>query len=169
MRLKKYLPSKDQLSKSKSLRFLGDLVLEPNLWHFNRHSLSFAVLLGSIFSFLPIPFQMLPCALLCIAIRCNIPVAMLIVWVSNPITYGPMMYFAYRVGLGVMGMETPNIPNEFSLEWLFDQVAGIWEPLLIGCLICGFSIGIIGFLMVQAYYRWRIAYYLKKRHQRDQS
>ena len=169
MQLKKYLPSRDQLSKTRSLSFLGNLIFEPNLWHFNRHSLSFAVLIGSIFCFFPIPFQMVPCALLCILIRCNIPVAILLVWVSNPITYGPMMYFAYRVGLGLLGMDTPSIPDSPTFEWFFEQLADIWKPLLSGCLICGFSAGIIGFLVIRLYYRWRIVRYLKRRYQRHQA
>ena len=166
MQLKKYLPSKDQLKKTRSLRFLGDLIFEPNLWHFNRHSLSFAALIGCVFAFLPIPFQMIPCVLICIVIRCNVPVAILLVWVSNPITYGPMMYFAYRVGLGLMGVETLDIPMERNFEWFFEQLTDVWQPLLIGCLACGFSSGIFSFTLIRFYYRWRIADYLKKRHQR---
>ena len=167
MQLKKYLPTKDQLRETKALRFLGNVIFEPNLWHFNRRSLSLGVLIGCIFSFLPIPFQMVPCVMLCIVIRCNIPVAIILVWVSNPITYGPMMYFAYRVGLGLMGMDTPDVPDALTFEWVFEQLADVWKPLLIGCLICGFSAGIIGFLLIHLYYRWRIADYLKQRHQRD--
>ena len=112
---------------------------------------------------------MVPCVLLCILIRCNIPVAILLVWVSNPITYGPMMYFAYRVGLGLMGMDAPDVPDAPSFEWVFEQLADVWKPLLIGCLICGFTAGIIGFLLIRLYYRWRIADYLKQRHQRNQN
>ena len=168
MQLKKYLPSKDQLRKTRSLRFLGNLIFEPNLWHFNRHSLSFAVLIGSICSFLPIPFQMLPCVLICIVIRCNIPVAILLVWISNPITYGPMMYFAYKVGIRFMGVETPDMPETPTFQWLFEQLSDGWQPLIIGSLICGSSAGIIGFVLIRIYYRWRIADYLKRRNQRRQ-
>lgn len=169
MRLKKYLPSKDQLRKTRSLKFLGNLIFEANLWHVNRHSLSFAVLIGCIFTFLPIPFQTVPCVLTCIVIRCNIPVAILLVWISNPITYGPMMYFAYRVGLGLMGMGTPDIPDAPTFEWFLAQLADVWLPLLFGCLICGLSTGIAGFILIRLYYRWRIADYLKQRGQRHQS
>ena len=167
MQLKRYLPSRDQIRETRSLRFLGAVILESNLWHFNRHSLSYAVLIGCICCFLPIPFQMVPCALLCILLRCNIPVAILIVWISNPITYGPMMYFAYTVGLRLLGMATPTIPELLTFDWFLEQLADVWLPLLVGCLICGLITGAIGFLSVRLYYRWRINRYIQQRRQRQ--
>ena len=41
--------------------------------------------------------------MLCILRRCNIPIAIAVVWISNPITMGPMMYFAYKLGGAVTG------------------------------------------------------------------
>ena len=150
----------------RSLRFLGKLILEPNLWHFNRHSLSYATLVGGLCCFLPIPFQMVPCALACILLGCNIPVAMLLVWISNPVTVGPMMYFAYRVGLTILGMETPSIPESPNFDWFFEQLLDIWQPLIVGCLTCGLSIGLTGFFGVRSYYRWKIIRYIQQRRRR---
>jgi len=167
MKLKKHLPTREQLKNTRSLQFLGHLILEPNLWHFNRYSLSLAMLVGGICCFLPMPFQMIPCALLCIAIRCNIPVAILIVWISNPITMGPMMYFAYRVGLQILGLESQlAIPDDRSFEWFTSQLETIWQPLVLGCLVSGTIMGIIGFTAVRLYYRWRIARYMQRRRER---
>jgi len=109
---------------------------------------------------------MVPCALLCILLRCNIPAAILIVWISNPITYGPMMYFAYMVGLRLLGMATPSIPELLTFDWFLEQLADVWLPLLVGCLICGLVTGAIGFLSVRLYYRWRISRYIQQRRQR---
>lgn len=133
---------------------MGNVLFEPNLWHFNRHSTSVAALIGSICCFLPIPFQMLPCALMCVWLRCNLPLATAIVWVSNPITMPPMMYFAYRVGRALLGVEDMPISGDFSQEW-FTRLATIWQPLLLGCLVCGLTLGLLAFSAVRLHYRWR--------------
>lgn len=166
MQLKKYLPTRDQLKQTRSLQFLGEVLLEPNLWHFNRYSLSMAFLIGSICAFLPIPFQTIPCILICFWIHCNVPVAVAVVWVSNPITMGPMMYFAYRVGSAMMGVELEPIPPTPTLAWFTAQLGSLWQPLILGCLTCGTVIGLTGFVIIRLYYRWRIARYIRRRRQR---
>ncbi len=163
MDIKKHLPTREQLREVKSLRFLGDVIFEPNLWHFNRHSISYAVLIGSICCFLPIPFQMVPCLFMCMWLRCNVPLAIAIVWTSNPITMPPMMYFAYRVGRLLLGMEDGSEPVNISLEWFTSQLAIIWQPLILGCLVCGITMGLTGFTGVRLYFRWRAYRYVTRK------
>lgn len=167
MKLKKYLPTREQLRQSRSLQFLGEMIFEPNLWHFNRYSLSMAVLVGGICCFLPIPFQTIPCALICIWVRCNIPVAMLVVWISNPLTMGPMMYFSYKLGLTMLGHEDQLSMVDPNIEWFAEQIGLIWQPLLLGSLSAGLAAGITGFVAVQLYYRWRIARYKQRKKSRQ--
>lgn len=166
MDFKRHLPTREQLRNTRSLQFLGHLIFEPNLWHFNRHSLSFAALIGGFCCFLPIPFQMIPAVLLCIWIRCNIPVTIAFVWISNPITLPPMLYFAWHVGAWVLGIERAGPPDEVTLEWFSQQVINGWQPLLLGSVICGSVTGITGFLTIRIYYRWRIARYKHRRKSR---
>ena len=166
MELKKHLPTREQLKQTKSLRFLGDMIFESNLWHFNRHSVSYAVLIGGICCFLPMPFQMIPAVLLCVLIRCNVPLAIAIVWISNPVTMPPMMYFAYRVGGWLLGMDDQMQPVDLTLEWFTEQLMLVWQPLLLGCLVCGLVMGITGFSLVRLYWRWKITRYKIKRQQR---
>ena len=159
MNLKKYLPTSKQIAEIRALSFLRHLLLEPNLWHMNRYSLSFGFLIGGICCFLPIFFQSVPCVLLCVWIRCNVPVAVLVVWISNPITFGPMMYFAYRVGLWILGTEQEIELLNPSLKWFVDQISIVWQPIIVGSLACGVAFGMAGFIVIQLYYRWRIARY----------
>ncbi|MDA0979174.1 MAG: DUF2062 domain-containing protein [Proteobacteria bacterium] len=163
---KKHLPTREQLRAMKSLQFLGHVMFESNLWHFNRQSLSLAALVGGICCFMPIPFQMIPCVFICIWVRCNIPFAVAIVWISNPLTMPPMMFFAYRVGASLMGMPHLEMPDSFSFEWFTDQLAIVWQPLLFGSVVCGLVSGLAGFLFIQLYFRWRVARYRRRRRQR---
>ena len=163
MNLKKHLPTRDQLQQTRSLRFLGDMIFDANLWHFNRHSLSYAALVGGFCTFLPIPFQMIPALLICIWVRCNVPVAVAVVWISNPLTMPPMMYFAYRVGAWMMGIEATFDTLDITLEGFTDQLMLVIQPLLLGCLICGLVVGLTGFGLVRLYYRWRVTRYIRRK------
>jgi hypothetical protein len=156
MWFRKYLPTKDELRKTKSLQFLGDHIFEPNLWHFNRHSVSYAAFIGIFCCFLPIPFQMIPCVILVVWVRCNIPLAIALVWVSNPVTMPAMMYFTYRLGTWILG--EPNVVGdiEISVEWLTAQLSAIWQPLLLGCVLTGLTLGGSAFGLVRIYWRWKV-------------
>lgn len=153
---KSYLPTPDQLREVKSLAWLGNLLFDARLWHMTRRSASHGVWIGSFCCFLPIPFQMIPGVLLCFLFRANVPLAVAIIWISNPITMPVMFYFAYRVGAAVLG--TPEVPFEMELsaQWLGDQFLRIWQPLLLGSLLCGTGMGLVLFGVVRLYWRYGI-------------
>ena len=121
----------------------------------NRPSVSEAVLWGFLCCFLPIPFQMAPCLLLCIWRRCNIPIAIALVWISNPITMAPMMYFAFEVGAWITGQSIDLSTYDVSWAWIASRLAEIWMPLIVGCLTCGLTLGALGFIAVQLYWGLR--------------
>ena len=157
MWFQKYLPTREQLKNTRTLQFLSHIMFEPNLWHFNRHSVSYATLIGIFCCFLPIPFQMIPCVLLVGWVRCNLPLALGYVWISNPVTMPPIMYFCYRLGTTILGEPSRVEEAHVSIEWLADQVAVVWQPLLLGSLLTGAVLGILGFVTVRLYWRWKVA------------
>lgn len=163
MKLKDRLPTREQLREIKSLQFLGHIIFEPNLWHINRYSISVGAFVGMFCCFLPIPFQMIPCVLLCVIFRCNVPLSIALVWISNPVTMPPLFYFTYRLGTLILGEPSTVDSVELSLEWLALQLAAVWQPLILGSLVTGLSLGSLGFVLVRLYWRWRISRYLKRR------
>jgi uncharacterized protein (DUF2062 family) len=166
MKIKDRLPSREQLRQIKSLKFLGEVIFEPNLWHFNRYSVSVGAFVGVFCCLLPMPFQMIPCVLLCVFLHCNIPLSIALVWISNPITMPPIFYFTYR--LGTLMLDRPNTVTsiELSVEWLSQQLAAVWQPLILGSLVCGLSLGSLAFVIVRLYWRWKISRYWFKRKSR---
>ena len=152
----KYLPTREQLRNTGSLRFIEHLIFEPNLWHFNRHSVSWAFLVGFFCCFLPMPFQMVPCTILCVWIRCNVPLSIALVWISNPLTITPLFYSTYRLGIWMLGQPDTFTSIEFSLDWFTLQLGMIWQPLLLGFLTTGMFLGISSFIIVRIYWRWRV-------------
>ena len=156
MRYRKYLPTREQLRETRSLRFLGEVIFEPNLWHFNRHSVSFACLIGIFCCFLPMPFQMIPCVLLCVWIRCNVPLAIALVWISNPVTMPPMFYSTYKLGTFILGQKNEVSRINLSWEWLSAQFSVVWQPLLLGSVLTGLTLGCLAFVAVRIYWRWKV-------------
>lgn len=161
---RKYLPDPEKMKAHKSLRFLGELLSDPNLWHINRRSLAGAAFIGIFCGFLPIPFQMAVAGLLALRFRCNLPFSVVLVWFSNPVTYVPVFYFTYRIGAWIL--DTPpsalgrgglSLANITDLDWLANNMPAVWEamlPLWLGSLLCGLFFG--GLFWVAIRVGWRI-------------
>ncbi len=56
-----------------------------------------------------------------------------------------------------MGEPSEVSKVEFSLEWLATQIAMVWQPLLLGCVVTGLTLGLLGFIAVRVYWRWKVA------------
>lgn len=167
MRYKKYLPTRERVRSIRALQFLGDVVFEPNLWHMNRHSVSFALFIGLFSCFLPIPFQMIVCVLLCIWIRCNVPIALVCVWISNPVTIPPIFFATYKLGTWILGQPDEVSRISLSWEWLSAQFTVVWAPLVLGSLITGLVSGSVAFVAARLYWRWRVSKeWTRRRHER---
>lgn len=135
---------------------MGPLLRDPNLFHINRTSISASFFIGLFCAFLPIPGQTIVAALLALLFRTNLPVAMALIWVSNPLTIPPMFLFSYSVGVWILGREVTSFNIELSWDWAIAQGEAIWLPLLTGSLLCGLVCGGIGYLVIQYLWRWKV-------------
>lgn len=164
--LKQFAPSPAALREIKLLRVLGDWIYEPNLWHVNRYSAAMAFFVGFFVAFMPIPGQMVLAAALALLLRCNLPLSVGLVWITNPITMPAMFFLAYSVG--ALMFDVPMQPMEFelNLQWLRESIGAIWRPLLLGCVICGLFFGSLSFFIVSMMWRWRVVVRWKKRKER---
>lgn len=164
--IRRLLPDPERFIGHRSLRMLGGRLHDPNLWHLNRYSVSTAVFIGLFIAFIPIPVQMLTAALLALWWRANLPISVILVWVTNPLTMPPVYYFAYRVGATIL--HRPAYPFEFepTLAWLSERIGYIWEPLLLGCVISGLFFGLLGAALVRL--TWRISVLRRWRQRRRQ-
>ena len=100
--IRRYMPDPSSIREHKSLRFLGTLLHDPNLWHLNRHSVARAMAVGLFAAFIPIPMQMLLAAALAVSVRGNMPIAVSLVWLTNPITMPPVFFCTYQLGAWLM-------------------------------------------------------------------
>ncbi|MEA3292554.1 MAG: DUF2062 domain-containing protein [Pseudomonadota bacterium] len=130
--LQRHLPPMHQVKSHRHLGFLGERLQEPYLWHLNRHSVARAVAIGLFCAYLPIPFEMVPAALLAILFRANLPISVLLVWISNPLTWIILYSPPYLLGAQLLG--EPQVPlDHLTVGWLKQNMAALW----LGCLIFG--------------------------------
>lgn len=170
MPYRKYLPTREEVRSIRALRMLGHVIFEPNLWHFNRHSVSFALFIGLFCCFLPIPFQMVVAVFLCIWLRCNVPITIALVWISNPLTIGPIFFATYKLGTWILGQPDEVSRISLSFEWLWAQLSVVWAPLLLGSLTTGLTLGSIAFVAARLWWRWRVSKeWARRRHLRAQT
>lgn len=149
------------------MRPFQHLLHDQELWGVRRKTVVPAVAWGVFVAFLPIPGHILVSALGSLVLRCNIPVAALATFISNPLTIGPIYYFCYRVGAKLLGLEPGAFEIELSLQWLGGTFLSIWQPLLLGCVLVGVVASLIAYILLDVIWRSSLAdYKARKRNDR---
>ena len=161
---RRLIPHPDQLRRFRALKLLGDVLHEPNLWHINRHSVSRAILLGVFWCMVPMPFQSLPAAMTAIWFNANLPLTLITLWISNPLTMGPLLYAGYAVGVLVLGRPGEAEQFQLSWEWISSRLIEVGVPLYIGSLILGVAFSLSAYLAIQQLWRRRVR---QRWHQRQ--
>lgn len=146
------VPHPDEIKNHRSLRLVKRYLENPNLWLFTRASISRGVLVGVFMCFMPMPFQMVAAVIFGIFLRANLILAVVLCWISNPITMPAMLYGCYRLGDWLMGGSGGHFPQSFSLEHLFNAVIKIWQPLVLGCVTAGAVFAISGYFL--SFFAW---------------
>lgn len=159
-------PHPDTLRKHKILGRFAHLLHEPNLWHFNRNSVARAIGLGLFAAFLPIPFQSPFAVVLAIWLRANLPLSVLMVFITNPLTMVPIELTAYWLGSLIVPGEFKPLPHPFEWSWIWDNLSSIGLPLVIGHFMMSIIGGIVGYYGILGFWRLHLIQHLKKRKQR---
>lgn len=162
--IQKYLPTPEKIKSIRSLRFLGQRLHDPNLWHLNRRSVALAFAVGLFFAWVPTPTQMAMAAASAFYLRANLPISVALVWITNPLTMPPLFYLAYRVGIWLL--DKPHFGSDFAVETVFSSMADIGGPFLFGCLVLGIAFAGLGYFGVRAYWRYHAVRQWRQRHKR---
>lgn len=154
---KQHIPDADQLHKHCSFTsVLGDRMHQPSLWHLNRRSVAKAFAIGLFCTWLPMPFQTILAAFLAILFCANLPLSVVLVFISNPLTMPAMLYFAYRIGAFVMSIAPEPMNFSLSIEWLSNLIGSSWQPLILGSLIMGILSSLLGYIVIRILWRLHI-------------
>ena len=90
--IRRVLPDFAAVLKHKSMRWTVPLIRDPNILHLNRESVSLAVFIGILVAFLPLPGQTFVAAGLALWWGANLPLSILCIWISNPVTIAPIFF-----------------------------------------------------------------------------
>ena len=109
---------------------------------------------------------MLIAAAAAVWIRVNILITVPMVWVSNPVTMGPMYFLCYLVGAEILGEQPVGFDFELSFDWLLTELAAIWQPFLLGCLVLGLISALAAFILVRVLWHLHILSHIRDRAER---
>lgn len=151
--LKRIMPDPKTMCEHPHLKRFGKRLTEPKLWHLNRRSVAGGLALGLFIGFMPILGQMFVAAALAILVRVNLPVSVMAVWVSNPLTMAPMYFFTYKIGAWLLQLPVEQHDFVMSWQWLTHGFLVIWKPFLLGSVVCGAIAALLGVFFVRIVWR----------------
>jgi len=163
--VRKFLPSHESIRDNRYVACLGPRVQHPSLWCLHRRNVAGGVAAGLFAGLIPgsNPVQFAAAALLAIAFRVNLPIAVIVTLYSNPFTIVPLYYLAYRLGKVALGESGGTLPPfAISLEskslgdWLpaaLDWLTSIGKPLLVGLPLLAVLLSIVSYFGVR--WAWR--------------
>ena len=117
--------------KGKLDAFLDKYKLPRTYFNINRKMITRGVFMGLFWGFIPMPFQMVAVVAMTPFIRFNVPIAIAMVWLSNPFTMPFMYYMEYLTGNFMLGYEGVK-DIELTLEWFSNNMQDIFVPLYVG-------------------------------------
>jgi uncharacterized protein (DUF2062 family) len=187
-RIKAWLPSPDTVRQNRWLRWMGPVLNHPRLWHFSRKGIAMGMALGVFFGLL-IPVAQIPfSAGLAVVLRANVPMAVASTLVTNPVTFGPVYYGAYHLGVWVLGKEPNPLPialqpshlddsvperswSESISAW-FQKMSTVGKPLAVGLVILAFVFGFLVYALVSLIWvlktRWSRRQRIRRRAAKNQ-
>ncbi|NLE00469.1 MAG: DUF2062 domain-containing protein [Fibrobacter sp.] len=128
-------------------RLLGDYLFDKSLWIPSRISTAKGIAIGLFFGLQPIyGFQILCSIFLAFFLKGNISSAVLSTFISNPLTYAPLIVLQYNFGKWVMNTGIwKNSPLNSGTP---GPILAHTEPVIIGSVLSGITVSFIGFAIV---------------------
>lgn len=174
--IRKLVPHRETVRKSRLPPWIARYLGHPRLWHINCRGVAAGLAIG-VFMGLLIPLAQIPLSMvLAIIARANVPVAIAATLVTNPFTFAPLYYLAYRIGAALIGADDTAVtqaslesPSPGIGEWLalwFEKIMGLGKPLVAGLLILATSIATFAYFGVRLAWRGHVLLRWRRRQRR---
>ncbi|MDQ7084409.1 MAG: DUF2062 domain-containing protein [Sulfurovum sp.] len=134
-------------TKGKLDTFLAKYHLPKAYFNVNRKMISQGVFIGLFFAFIPMPMQMLAVLAITPFMKFNVPIAIAMVWLSNPFTMPPMYYIEYLTGNFLLGYAGAT-DIELTLEWFSNNMGNIFIPLYVGSAFYAILIPTLCYILI---------------------
>ena len=168
------MPTREQLEENRLVRPLAQ---RHELWRFTRRSVPRGVGIGLLVGILAmIPgVQMVGAALLCMPVRGNVPIAVVMTFLSNPATtpliLAASIYIGNRFGFHAdISTFQALLDSGAGLrrwsDWLLSDAA---PAMLFGLLVISTATAAAGYLIAALSWRWWIGHKRRTRLQRARS
>ena len=152
-------------SKHKKLRdFIKKYKIPSEYLSTNRRMISRAVLIGLFIAFIPMPMQMAAVLLFVPFVKFNVPIALAMCWLSNPVTMPPMYYMEYLTGSFLLGMQPE--PVQMTLEWFKNNLDNIFIPLYFGTAVYSIFGSLLAYFAVN--YFWKLSVHRDRKLHRNE-
>lgn len=158
---RRFDPKKEDAWYLKPFQFL---LTHPVYYTPGRRAVSGGVALGLFVGLVPVPAQTAVAILLALALRVNLPLAAISVWVTNPLTWLPLFYFSYEIGAMLLNIQPEPMPASPSWSWLQEEIALRWRPLVYGSLLVATSVASIAYLSISSVWHIATVRRYRKRH-----
>lgn len=146
---------RDDILKSPLLRRFAHLFEHPSLWHLNRRSVPRALGLGLFAAFIVPVGQIALAALLAIPARANVPLAAAATFVSNPFTFGPIYYAAFKTGELLLRSSSADGARDAASS-MAAQLMNVSAPTAVGLIIFACVSSLVGYFAGALWWRLRL-------------
>lgn len=163
--LRRLMPNPHRIREHRWLGWLAPMLHHPRLWHVSRGGIALGAAIGLFFGLL-VPIGQIPVsAAVAIVLRANLPMAVAGTFVTNPFTFAPLYYLAYRIGLLLTGVDAPPLIPTMSFDahaadfsgWLMfwsERVLRLGKPLFIGLFVMASFSAVVSYFSIN--WLWRL-------------
>jgi uncharacterized protein (DUF2062 family) len=142
--LRKHLKNTHKHEKIK--QFLEKYKVPKEYISTTRKMIGRGAFIGLFMAMIPMPFQMLAVLAVAPFYRFNVAVALVMCWVTNPLTMPFVYYIEYITGSFFLGIEPGNV--QLTVDWFQNHFQDIVFPLYLGALFYAFVISFIVYYVI---------------------
>lgn len=163
-KIRSYMPARDELARNRYLAPIAHRFLTPELWRFTRRSVPRGVALGVFAGFIIPVGQIFLAAFLALPARANVPLSVLVTFITNPFTFPFWAIVANRLGGFLLKIDTVTTGGAAQSEiesgrwvWLVEIFEGAGVTVLVTIFgfivlaVVGSAVGYVASSMI-----WRV-------------
>jgi uncharacterized protein (DUF2062 family) len=156
-------PSRTALAEHPWLKPIAHHVLDPKLWRMHHESVARGAAIGVFWAFASPVAQILVAAANCVWWRANIPVAVGMTLITNPLTIGFWLWLAYKLGSLVLDAPPPLPLNQIGQGGdIAAYLGAVGAPAVLGMGMFAAGGALAAYALVKTV--WRLQFWLKRKN-----